>query len=107
MLYHRTSRTGLCRDRYASPGIRNNAVFISIDNDIKTSNLIGTSTGLGDHDTIFLYCMLQQSMGMSANDKIHTPRRIQLSRQMPVLFKANMRQKNGKIDVNAIMRIIL
>ena len=105
LLHHRTSRAGICSDRYTLPGIRINTVSISINDDIKTTNLIRAGTGLCDHNAVFLHRMLRQRVGMSSDYEIHTPGRIQLSREMPVLLKANMRQNNGKIDVDAIVRV--
>ena len=42
---------------------------------------------------------------MPADDQVHSPRRVQLARQMFVLLKADVGQQHGKVDVDAVVGV--
>ena len=42
---------------------------------------------------------------MPADDQVHSPRRVQLARQMAVLLKADVGQQHGKINIDAVVGV--
>ena len=49
--------------------------------------------------------MLRQGVAVPADDQVHSPRRVQLARQMFVLLKADVGQQHGKVDVDAVVGV--
>lgn len=79
---------------------RNQCSVVRVHDDIKAANLIRTGACLRNDDAVFLHRVLRQGVAVSTDDQVHSPRRVQLMGQMAVLFKADVGQQHGKINVD-------
>ena len=65
-------------------------VFIGIDGDIETADLVGSDTDLNDRDIVDDTRFIHKGMSMTADDQIDAPVRIEQFGQFLVLVKSNV-----------------
>ena len=92
-------------DRHSRPGIGIHRIQVGIYHDIKTTDLVRACSGLNNKNIINLYRMLQKGMRMTADNNINAPIWIKHCRQFLILFEADMRKNNRKIDIDWIVGI--
>ena len=97
--------TGDIVDRDKLPGKGIDCIEIRIHHNIKTPDLVCTGSCLHNIDSIYQSRFCKKGVRMTADDHVHTPGRIQQSRQFFVFLKSDMRQKHCKININRIVRI--
>ena len=105
LLHGGVAGAGLGADGHGVPCVGINAVVVRVYNDIKTPDLIRTGACLRNDDAVFLNGVLHQSVAVSTDDQVHSPRRVQLMGQMAVLLKADVGQQHGKINVDAVVGV--
>ena len=92
-------------DRHGRPGIGIYRIQVGIYHDIKTTDLVRACSGLYNKNIINLYRMLQKGMRMTTDNNVNTPSGIKHCRQFFILFEADMRKDNCKINIDRIVGI--
>ena len=87
-------------DRNASPGPSGDLVPEGIILDVKAADLVRAASHLDDRDAVHDLRGLHKGVGMSADDQVHTPVRIQKSGQLPVLLDADVGEEDDHIRLS-------
>ena len=105
LLHGGVAGAGLGADGHGAPCVGIDAVVVRVHDDVKAPDLVGAGARLRNDHAVFLHRVLRQGVAVPADDQIHSPRRVQLARQMAVLLKADVGQQHGKIDVDAVVGV--
>ena len=105
LLHGRVAGAGLGADGHGAPCVGIDAVVVGVHHDVKAPDLVGAGARLRDDHAVFLHRVLRQGVAVPADDQVHSPRRVQLARQMFVLLKADVGQQHGKVDVDAVVGV--
>ena len=92
-------------NRHEFPFPFHDTVGVIIDRDIEPSDLVSAYPGLSNQDIILTCWFLKDSVGVTANDQINTPCRIQHPGEFPVRVKPDMGKKHRQVDVVVLVGI--
>ena len=84
------SRAGFFAYGNALPVIAVNTVFVGVDGYVKSSDLIGARSRLHDNNIVYNLGLGDESMRMTSDDNIHTPRRVKPCGKLFVFLKADV-----------------
>lgn len=105
LLHGGVAGAGLGADGHGAPCVGIDAVVVRVHDDVKAPDLVGAGARLRNDHAVFLHRVLRQGVAVPADDQIHSPRRVQLARQMAVLLKADVGQQHGKINIDAVVGV--
>ena len=105
LLHGGVAGAGLGANGHGAPCVGIDAVVVRVHDDVKASDLVGAGARLRNDHAVFLHRVLRQGVAVPADDQVHSPRRVQLARQMFVLLKADVGQQHGKVDVDAVVGV--
>ena len=94
------ARAVFFRDGDALPGVGVDTVVVRVDKDVEAPDLIRTDSGLHDGDTRNLIGFGKIGVAVAADNEIHAPVGIESGREFFVVFKADMRQQHGEVNVH-------
>jgi len=72
---------------------------VVVHHDVESPDLVRTHAGLYDEDVVDNSWLLQDGVGMPADDHINAPCRVEHSRQLLVRIKTDVCEKDREVDV--------